>query len=106
AAAEELARAARVLALRGRREAAGPFAGSYASAFRGSGLEVEESRPYATGEGVASIDWNATARRGEPWVKRFRAERNQTLWLALDVSASMRFGTRGASKPPRAGHPR
>ena len=104
AAAEELARAARVLVLRGRRESAGPFAGSYASAFRGSGLEFEESRPYAPGDGVASLDWNATARRGEPWVKRFRAERNQTLWLALDVSASMRFGTRGASKLATAVH--
>src|SRR5262245_24338747 len=94
----ELAAPARLLAPRGRRAASGPFAGSYASAFRGSGLEFEESRPYAPGDDVATFDWNATARSAEPFVKRFRAERNQTLWLALDVSASMRFGTRGATK--------
>jgi uncharacterized protein (DUF58 family) len=103
-ASEELARAARLLAVRGRREARGLFAGNYASAFRGSGLEFEESRPYAPGDDVATFDWNATARTGEPHVKRFRAERNQTLWFALDVSASMRFGTAGASKLATAVH--
>ena len=101
---EDLARAARLLLVRSRREASGLFAGNYASAFRGSGLEFEESRPYAPGDDIASFDWNATARSGLPYVKRFRAERNQTLWLALDVSASMRFGTRGASKLATAVH--
>jgi len=104
AAAAERARAARLLAVRGRREATGIFAGSYATAFRGSGLEFEESRPYAPGDDVSTFDWNATARTGAPFVKRFRAERNQTLWLALDVSASMRFGTRGATKLAAAVH--
>lgn len=96
--AEELARAARLLALRGRREATGLFAGNYASAFRGGGIEFEESRPWAPGDDVASFDWNATARTGEPWVKRFRAERNQTVFFALDASGSMRFGSTGTSK--------
>ena len=97
-ASDELARAARLLALRGRRDATGLFAGNYASAFRGGGIEFEESRPWAPGDDVASFDWNATARTGEPHVKRFRAERNQTVFFALDVSASMRFGSTASSK--------
>jgi uncharacterized protein (DUF58 family) len=95
---EELARAARLLAVRGRREATGLFAGNYASAFRGGGIEFEESRPWAPGDDVATFDWNATARSGEPHVKRFRAERSQTLCFGLDVSGSMRFGSTTASK--------
>jgi uncharacterized protein (DUF58 family) len=87
--AEDLARAARLLVVRSRREAKGLFAGNYASAFRGSGLEFEESRPYAPGDDTSLLDWNATARTGELYVKRFRAERNETLLFALDTSASM-----------------
>jgi uncharacterized protein (DUF58 family) len=101
---EELARAAGLLVVRSRREATGLFAGNYASAFRGSGLEFEESRPYAPGDDVRSIDWNATARRGEIYVKRFREERDQTLLFALDCSASMRFGSGARSKAGTAAH--
>jgi len=99
---EELARAARILAVRSRREATGLFAGNYRSAFRGGGLEFEESRPYAPGDDVRAIDWNATARAGEPFVKRFREERDQTLLLALDVSESMSFGSQGRDKAATA----
>jgi len=101
---EDLARAARLLSLRSRREATGLFAGNYASAFRGGGLEFEESRPYVVGDDVRALDWVATARTGEPFVKRFREERNQTLYFALDTSASMAFGTRGPSKAATAAH--
>jgi uncharacterized protein (DUF58 family) len=94
----DLARAARRLVVRSRRQAAGLVAGGYASAFRGGGMEFEESRPYVPGDEVRHIDWNATARTGEPFVKRFREERDQTLILLLDVSASMAFGTAGRSK--------
>jgi uncharacterized protein (DUF58 family) len=59
---KDLARAARLLAVRSRREATGIFAGNYASAFRGGGLEFEESRPYVAGDDVRNIDWIATAR--------------------------------------------
>ena len=100
----DLARAARLLVVRSRREATGLFAGSYASAFRGGGLEFEESRPYAPGDDVRSIDWNATARRSEPFVKRFREERDQTVLFALDVSASMRFTSGECSKGATAAH--
>ncbi|MEE8581853.1 MAG: DUF58 domain-containing protein [Myxococcota bacterium] len=94
----ELARAARILTIRSRREATGVFAGSYATAFRGGGMEFHESRPYVPGDDVRSIDWNAMARTGEPYVKRFREERDQLLLLGLDVSASMLFGSDGRSK--------
>jgi uncharacterized protein (DUF58 family) len=100
----DLDRAARRLAVRSRREATGLFAGNYASAFRGGGLEFEESRPYVPGDDVRSIDQVATARTGEPFVKRFREERNHTLIFALDTSASMRFGSRGHSKATAAAH--
>ncbi len=94
---EELLRAARVLQIRSRREATGLFAGNYRSAFRGSGLEFEESRPYQPGDDVRTIDWNASARSGRTFVKRYREERDLTLLLALDVSASMRFGVGGGT---------
>jgi uncharacterized protein (DUF58 family) len=102
--AADLARAARLLAVRSRRAAASPFAGAYTSAFRGGGLEFEESRPYAPGDDVRHIDWNATARSGRPMLKRFREERDQTLLLLLDVSASMGFGSTGRSKASLAAH--
>jgi uncharacterized protein (DUF58 family) len=104
AAADELARAERLLRLRSRREATGLFAGNYASAFRGGGLEFEESRPYQPGDDPASLDRNASARSGQLFVKRYRQERNRSLVFALDVSASMAFGTRGASKAATAAH--
>jgi uncharacterized protein (DUF58 family) len=91
----ELFRAARVLALRSRLEATGLFAGNYRSAFRGGGLEYEESRPYAPGDDVRSLDASATARTGVPYVKIFREERDRSLLLGLDVSGSMGFGTAG-----------
>ena len=101
---EELLRAARILAVRSRRESTGLFTGNYLSAFRGGGLEFEESRPYVPGDDVRTIDWNATARNDELFVKRFREERDQTLLFALDVSASMRFGTAGRAKASTAAH--
>ena len=100
----EIARAARILAVRSRREAAGVLVGEWRSAFRGGGIEFEESRPYVPGDDVRAIDWNATARTGTPWVKRFREERSCTLLLALDASASMAFGTTGRSKAQTAAH--
>ena len=81
----DLVRAARILAIRSRRETTGLFAGGYVSAFRGGGIEFEESRPYVPGDDIAGLDWSATARTGELYVKRYREERNQTLLFALDV---------------------
>ena len=102
--AEDLARATRLLVVRSRREATGLFAGNYASAFRGGGLEFEESRPYVPGDDVAALDASATARTGELYVKRYREERNQTLLFALDTSGSMAQGSERRSKAETAAH--
>jgi uncharacterized protein (DUF58 family) len=102
--AAELERAARLLEVRSRREASSAFAGGYRSAFRGGGIEFEESRPYLPGDDVRALDWNATARSGSPYVKRFREERDQTVVLAVDVSASMSFGSAGRAKAALAAH--
>jgi uncharacterized protein (DUF58 family) len=102
--AAELERAARILAVRSRREVSSAFAGGYRSAFRGGGVEFEESRPYVPGDDVRHLDWNALARTGSPYVKRFREERDQTLLLALDVSLSMGFASAGRSKAALGAH--
>jgi uncharacterized protein (DUF58 family) len=70
------------------------FAGQYHSAFKGLGVEFEEVREYQSGDDVRTIDWNVTARTGRPFVKRFREERELTVILLVDVSASQEFGTR------------
>lgn len=93
--AGELARAARILEVQSRREVGGAFVGGYRSAFRGVGIEFEESRPYVPGDDVRFLDGAVMARTGLPYVKRFREERDQTVHLAVDVSASMAFGSRG-----------
>ncbi|RMF72931.1 MAG: DUF58 domain-containing protein [Planctomycetota bacterium] len=69
------------------------FAGQYHSAFKGLGMEFEEVREYQPGDDVRSIDWNVTARTGHPFVKRYREERELTVVLLVDVSASQDFGT-------------
>ena len=71
------------------------LAGDYRSAFKGSGMEFEEVRQYVPGDDVRRIDWNVTARTGEPWIKEFREERELTLLILLDVSGSVRFGSGG-----------
>ena len=68
-------------------------AGDYASAYRGRGVEFAEVREYLPGDDVRTIDWNVTARLGAPFVKRFREERQLTLLLLVDVSASSGFGS-------------
>lgn len=69
------------------------MAGQYHSVFKGQGIEFEEVRPYIPGDEIRSIDWNVTARSGEPHVKRYREEREMSVFLVVDVSASCRFGT-------------
>ena len=74
------------------------FAGRSSSVFKGRGVEFEEVRPYVSGDEVRDIDWNVTARLGEPYIKRFVEERELTVTLVVDVSRSMHFGTAGAEK--------
>lgn len=87
------ARAVRRLQISSSRLATALFAGEYRSAFRGRGIEFDEVREYEAGDDIRSIDWNVTARQGRPFIKRFIEERELTLLLLLDRSASMDFGT-------------
>ena len=69
------------------------FGGEYHSAFKGRGIEFSEVRPYQIGDDIRTIDWNVSARTGEAFVKIFEEEREQTLMLIVDVSASGEFGS-------------
>lgn len=70
------------------------FSGEYHSAFKGRGMAFSENREYQTGDEVRTIDWNVTARTGLPHVKVFEEERELTVFLLIDVSASVRGGSR------------
>ncbi len=74
------------------------LAGQYHSAFKGRGMEFEEVRPYQIGDDVRTIDWNVTARYGEPFIKVFREERELTVLLVVDLSRSHEFGSRDQFK--------
>lgn len=69
------------------------FAGQYQSVFKGKGMEFDEVREYQPGDDVRSIDWNVTARTGQPHIKKFVEERELTIMLLLDMSLSCYFGT-------------
>ncbi|MEI8176287.1 MAG: DUF58 domain-containing protein [Candidatus Omnitrophota bacterium] len=69
------------------------FSGQYQSAFKGRGMEFDEVREYQPGDEIRSIDWNVTARMGHPFIKKFVEERELTVMLLLDLSASSYFGT-------------
>jgi uncharacterized protein (DUF58 family) len=74
------------------------FAGQYRSVFKGRGMNFEEVREYQPGDEVRTIDWNVTARYGEAFVKKFTEERELTVMLVVDVSASGDFGSVNLSK--------
>ena len=74
------------------------FAGQYRSVFKGRGMNFEEVREYQPGDEVRTIDWNVTARLGHPFVKKFTEERELTVMLVVDVSASGAFGSVNLSK--------
>ena len=81
-----------------RKLVADSFAGEYQSVFKGRGMEFDEVRQYHPGDDVRSIDWNVTARTGEPHVKSYIEERELTVMLVVDVSGSGDFGTRNRFK--------
>jgi uncharacterized protein (DUF58 family) len=69
------------------------FSGEYHSAFKGRGMAFSEVRNYIPGDEIRTIDWNVTARFNEPYVKVFEEEREMTVMLLIDMSASGNFGT-------------
>lgn len=92
----------RQVEIRSRRLVTDALVGSYHSVFKGRGMDFEEVREYQPGDDVRSIDWNVTARMDRPFVKVFREERELTLILAVDLSASGNFGSADATKRERA----
>ena len=74
------------------------LAGQYHSIFKGRGIEFEEVRPYQIGDDIRAIDWNVTARAGEPFIKLFREERELSVVLLVDLSASQSLGTNQQTK--------
>lgn len=100
--ASTIVRRARRLRFRTRPESVSALAGAYLGARPGTGLTFAELRAYEPGDDVRHLDWNVTARQGRPYVRRFIEERSLTLWLVVDVSASLRFGSDGRAKIDRA----
>ena len=95
---KEILKKIRRLELRTRRLVNAGFAGQYHSVFKGRGMNFEEVREYAAGDEIRSIDWNVTARMNTPYVKKFTEERELTVMLVVDVSASGTFGSVELSK--------
>jgi uncharacterized protein (DUF58 family) len=87
----ELTRQVRRLRLRAKRAVEDLLGGEYRSVFKGSGIAFEEVREYQVGDDIRTIDWNVTARMGHPFVKRYIEERELTVVLVMDVSASQEF---------------
>jgi uncharacterized protein (DUF58 family) len=94
----ELARAVRNLEITTRKAVTATFAGRYTSAFKGRGMEFDEVREYQSGDDVRSIDWNVSARTGRLHTKRYVEERELTILLLVDLSASGGFGSGERSK--------
>jgi uncharacterized protein (DUF58 family) len=90
---KELLKKVRQIQIRTSRTVNDVLAGQYHSAFRGRGMEFEEVCPYQIGDDVRLIDWNVSARYGEPFIKKFREDRELTVMLVVDVSASGLFGS-------------
>ena len=88
----------RRLELRTRRFVENAFSGQYHSVFKGRGMNFDEFRPYQIGDEIRTIDWNVTARTGETYVRKYVEERELTVMLLVDLSASEGFGSRQASK--------
>ena len=89
----EILKKVRQVELRTRRLVTDALAGEYHSVFKGRGMDFDEVREYSPGDEVRLIDWNVTARTGVPFIKKLREERELTLLLAVDVSASGKFGS-------------
>jgi uncharacterized protein (DUF58 family) len=94
----ELLKKIRRIEIRARRLVNDLFLGEYRAVFRGRGVEFADVREYLPGDDTRAIDWNVTARLGTPYIKKYVEERELTVLLAVDVSASVLFGTVAQSK--------
>ena len=100
--ASELARQIRFIQIFTNRAVNDILAGEYQSVFKGRGMEFDEVREYQPGDDVRTIDWNVTARSGHPFVKRYVEERELTVVLVVDISASGLFGSVAKKKSEAA----
>jgi uncharacterized protein (DUF58 family) len=96
--AAEILKKIRTLEIRTRGLVETAFAGDYHSVFKGRGMNFEDVREYQPGDEIRAIDWNVTARMGNAFVKKFTEERELTVMLIVDVSASGNFGSTTQSK--------
>lgn len=94
----EILRKVRQVEIRSRKFVDDSLVGAYHSIFKGTGMDFAEVREYTPGDDVRAIDWNVTAKMDRPFVKLFEEERELTIVLAVDLSASGDFGSIGASK--------
>src|SRR5690349_9904735 len=94
----EILAALRTIEIHTARLANEQLSGTYKSSFKGQGLAFREVRPYQPGDDVRTIDWNVSARMNDTFVKVFVEEREMTVMIAVDLSASERFGTQRAPK--------
>ena len=94
----ELMNKIRRIEIRTRRLVNDSFAGEYHSVFKGRGMEFDEVRPYMPGDETRTIDWNVTARMGQPFVKKYVEERELTVMLMVDASGSGDFASQGKFK--------
>tara|TARA_R110002096_G_scaffold119925_7_gene259925 strand:+ start:1050 stop:1985 length:936 start_codon:yes stop_codon:yes gene_type:complete len=94
----DILRKVRKIELRTRGLVRESFGGEYHSCFKGEGIDFDDFREYQPGDEVRSIDWNVTARQGHPYVKKFTEEREMTVFICVDISASGNYGSHGPSK--------
>lgn len=94
----EILRKVRQIEIRTNRLVTDSLTGAYHSVFKGQGMDFEEVREYAPGDDVRAIDWNVTAKMDRPFIKKFREERELTIVLLVDLSASGAFGSEDESK--------
>ncbi len=95
---QEILKKVRRIEIRTNRLVNESLAGEYHSVFKGRGMEFDEVREYTPGDDIRTIDWNVTSRMGHPYVKKFVEERELTVMLLVDASASGDFGTVGSTK--------
>lgn len=99
---EKIRKAIRRIEITTRKVVNETLAGQYHSVFKGKGMEFDSVREYVPGDDVRNIDWNVTARTGRPFTKQFSEERELTVLMVVDASASMNFGTTSEFKNEQA----
>lgn len=95
---KDMLKKVRQIEIRTNKHVSDALAGAYHSIFKGRGMDFEEAREYQPGDEIRSIDWNVTARTGKAHVKKYREERELTMMIAVDLSASGQFGSGELSK--------